>query len=94
MRVVFQYDLMIVDEQEVKMPIASDFLSVGWKSSAENARLSTPVLYVRMDPAGERVPRKIFLVGTGQEVPGGLKYINSLKMPSGAFALHWFAEMK
>lgn len=87
MRVIHKYELTIVDEQEVMMPITADLLTVDWQGS-------TPCLWASIDPAGERAPRRIVLVGTGHQVPPGLKYLNTIQMQGGTFVLHWFGAAK
>jgi hypothetical protein len=82
-QVVHKYDLQIVDEQEIEMPIASDILSVGMQGQNH-------VLWARVDPASRMVKRKIYLVGTGGKVPEGLMYINTTMMHSQQIILHWF----
>ena len=83
MQVIHKYDLQIVDEQEITMPIASDILSVGHQGS-------NPVMFARVDPSATTIKRKIFLVGTGHKVPPGLTYINTTMMHSEQFVMHWF----
>jgi len=83
MKVIHKYDLQIVDEQEIDMPVSSDILTIDWQGS-------TPVMWARVDPSAIHVKRKIFLIGTGHKVPPGLTHISTIQMQSGALVLHWF----
>ena len=85
MQVIHQYELKIVDEQEIRMPVSADILSIGWQGT-------TACMWARIDPGATAILRKIYLIGTGHKVPLGLTHINTILMQSDKIVLHWFRD--
>jgi len=81
--IILKYPLREAEEQTVMLPAGAVPLSV-------QSQNGIPVLWAMVDTSKEKEPRKIFIVGTGNEVkPPFLVYISTVQMASG-FVWHFF----
>jgi len=84
MNSIWKYPLQVTDEQTIDVPEGSEALSV-------QVQNGTPCLWVRVDPAALKVPRKIITHGTGHHVPATTgRYIGTYQIEGGALVFHVF----
>lgn len=80
---ILKYPLKEAEEQNVMLPAGAVPLSV-------QSQNGIPTLWAMVDPSKEKEARKVYIVGTGNEVnPVHLVYISTVQMPNG-FVWHFF----
>jgi hypothetical protein len=65
----------------VSMPRGSQLLYVAEQHGAL-------CLWAQVDPTAAMVPRRIYIVGTGHDVPGAAAYVGSALLQDGMFVFH------
>ena len=84
MNSIWKYPLRIADEQTIDFPEGAEVLAVQVQKGA-------PCLWVRVDPAAPKTPRKIITHGTGHPVPETTgRYIGTYQIEGGALVFHVF----
>jgi hypothetical protein len=85
---IWKYPLKITDEQDVLIPRRYRARSVGLQDGG--AQL---VMWVHVDESFERIPVRVYVVGTGNpaNVPLTTRFIGTVQMPNG-FVWHVFVE--
>ena len=84
MNSIRKYPLRIADEQTIDFPEGAEVLAV-------QVQKGTPCLWVRVDPAAPKTPRKIITHGTGHPVPETTgRYIGTYQIEGGALVFHVF----
>ena len=101
MKTIWKYQLEIVDEQYVTMPIISStvhlapktsVIDVRWVQSRQDQILGEKInLWATVDTDSESTDVKFFIVGTGYLLPKSGVYIGTVPMPSG-LVWHVFTE--
>lgn len=81
---VFKYQLGVVDEQMVRIPIGAEFLHL----AVQNKILC---LWAKVDPSAEKTERLIFIHGTGHEMdPRARKHLGSFFLSGRDLVFHAF----
>ena len=90
MTTIWKYDLGVAMEQEIAMPEGSKILTVQMQKDR-------PRLWVAVNPALPKVMRRIFMLGTGYELPGldklpsiSLAYVGTFQVGGGDLVFHIF----
>lgn len=83
MQKIYKYPLLIVDEQEVEMPMGSGIMSVQMQNGQ-------PCLWALVDTDNTPEKRKIFIRGTGHPADGMGRYISTFQMKGGELVFHAF----
>jgi hypothetical protein len=84
MKSIWKYPLQVTDEQVIDAPEGAEALTVQMQSG-------TPCLWMRVDPASPKMPRKIITHGTGHRVQDTTgRYIGTYQLDGGALVFHVF----
>lgn len=81
MKTIWKFPLKITDRQKVKMPLPAQVLTV--QIQAQEA-----CLWAEVDPEGEKVLVEIAVIGTGNRLPDGMRYISTIQ--EGALVWHFY----
>ncbi len=87
---IFKYILKLRDEQEVELPAGASILCC-------QAQGNEPYLWAIVDPEAPTELRRIFIVGTGHELPfepHATRYIGTVQQHGGVLVLHVFEPIK
>ncbi len=80
---IYKYSLVIIDEQEIEMPMGAGIMSVQMQDGK-------PCLWALVDTTNSMEKRKIMIRGTGHPAEGLGRYISTFQMCGGALVLHAF----
>ncbi|HZZ77118.1 MAG TPA: hypothetical protein VFE62_01285 [Gemmataceae bacterium] len=86
MRTIFKYPLLILDEQEVEMPMDAALLTVQIQGGQ-------PFLWARVDTENSLEKRKVLIRGTGHPAEGAGRYISTFQMKGGELVFHAFEPL-
>lgn len=80
-RVIWKFQLHIMERQQVFMPVPATPLCVQMQGER-------PCLWVEVDPNNPMGNVELTIVGTGQVVPEGSRYVNTFLMNDGVLVFH------
>jgi hypothetical protein len=84
-RTIWKFPLEVIDQQSVRMPIASRMLHVGMQGG-------TLCLWAEVTPGAEQEDRAIYIYGTGHDLaPDRGDYLGTFQMHGGALVFHAYA---
>jgi hypothetical protein len=83
MQKIYKYPLLIMDEQEVEMPMGAGIMSVQMQNGQ-------PCLWALVDTGNTSERRKILIRGTGHAASSLGRYISTFQMKDGAMVFHAF----
>lgn len=84
MDTIYKYPLLILDEQDIEMPMGSGIMSVQMQNGQ-------PCLWAFVNTDNTPVKRKIQIRGTGHSCKGVGEYISTFQMKDGELIFHAFA---
>lgn len=83
---IWKFPLEVVDEQSVEMPAGASPLTV-------QVQKGEPCLWARVNPANERMQRRVFIHGTGHPLHAdAMAYLATFQLLGGTFVGHVFLE--
>ncbi len=87
MEVVYKYQLVVTDRQEIKMPKEAKILTV----QVQNGQ---PCIWAKVNPDNDTEKVAIRIHGTGHQIPDGerLEYIGTFQLPRYSLVFHAFKE--
>jgi len=80
---IYKYPLLILDEQEIEMPMGAGLMSVQMQNGQ-------PCLWALVDPMNTSERRKVLIRGTGHPADGLGRYISTFQMKGGELVFHAF----
>lgn len=83
MRTIYKYPLLILDEQEVEMPMGAGLMTVQMQNGQ-------PCLWALVDTRNTVEKRKVLIRGTGHPADNVGRYISTFQMKGGALVFHAF----
>lgn len=83
---IFKYPLLILDEQQVEMPIGAGIMTVQMQNGQ-------PCLWALVDTRNSPEIRKILIRGTGHPAVDVGRYISTFQMKGGELVFHAFEAM-
>lgn len=84
MKTIWKYVLQLEEKQNFDMPIGAEILSCGLDPMGQIS------IWAMVDTEKDYIGRQIVIVGTGNPVPTGLKFIGSVTQ--GPFMWHIFTN--
>ena len=82
---IWKFPFEVTDEQEIKMPIGAQILSVQMQGDK-------PCIWVLVDTTAQKENRTVQVFGTGNPVSNEGKYIGTFQMCDGARVFHTFIK--
>jgi hypothetical protein len=83
MRTIYKYPLLILDEQEIEMPMGAGLMTVQMQHGQ-------PCLWAIVDTLNPPEKRKVLIRGTGHTAEGLGRYISTFQMKGGELVFHAF----
>lgn len=81
MKTIWKFPLIFTDRQTLEIPLPATAIAV-------QLQRATPCLWAEVDPDGESVRVEIAMIGTGNLLPEGLRYISTIQ--NGALVWHFY----
>ena len=85
---IWKYQLKMVDDQKIEMPLGSQILSV-------QVQHGEPCMWVAVRPDQPTVSRSIRIAGTGHHLPGwsANNFVGTFQLAGGQLVFHVFADL-
>lgn len=81
MKTIWKFPLKITDRQEIAVPLPATALTVQIQDDQA-------CLWAEVDPEGEKVMLEIAVIGTGNRLPDGVRYISTILL--GSLVWHFY----
>lgn len=83
---VYKYELQVIDEQQIDLPIGAQILRVDIQHGA-------PMLWAAIDPMVATERRTIYCIGTGHRFRGASsEHIGTVQLSGGSLVFHYFIQ--
>jgi hypothetical protein len=86
MQRIYKYPLLILDEQEVEMPMGAGLMTVQMQNGQ-------PCLWALVDTENTLEKRKVLIRGTGHPAVDVGRYISTFQMKGGELVFHAFEPL-
>ena len=86
MQTIYKYPLLILDQQDVEMPMGAALMTVQMQNGQ-------PCLWALVDTKNTREKRKVLIRGTGHPASDLGRYISTFQMKGSELVFHAFEAM-